>query len=467
MPIPPRWWLATRLLLTAAALAVIIAPLWLAWDHVASRRLAARIALLRSQGEPIFRADFVPPPLPDDQNAAVLLKAAGAAVPEDPACPNSSNLTFPDYPPFPPPWRSMIDAAMAANAQPLRLAREARSRNDAVWLQVPPAPIEAHLGADLTFLNSQRALANLLADAAMADHIDGNDAEAIERIRDVFHQADMLDRHNFLLINRLVSIGIDAVAQARLQVICSDNLRIGDAPVATAHGVVRPARAAVIRQLIRYLLDDRPQQVAIRNAILGERMMLLDLASDAAAHSLLLRPMLQLDEVHVLDRDELYLQAARQPAWPATGATAVAVPPDVPRVSRPVSQQNFFGRSGDRFLLTNFRVMADRQALAAILALRLYQADHGHWPRRLGELVPRYLPAVPVDRFSTGAPPLGYMVVNDPTVSKEPRPVVFFNQHATTATTAPMPPAYPCIGWQNSTASQWRDAAHWTAVPQP
>lgn len=43
-----------------------------------------------------------------------------------------------------------------------------------------------------------------------------------------------------------------------------------------------------------------------------------------------------------------------------------------------------------------------RDALAAAIALELYRRAHGEYPASLAELAPRYLPAVPVDRFDGG-----------------------------------------------------------------
>lgn len=44
-----------------------------------------------------------------------------------------------------------------------------------------------------------------------------------------------------------------------------------------------------------------------------------------------------------------------------------------------------------------------RDVTVAAIALELYRREHGHWPESLDALAPRYLPKVPVDRF-TGKP---------------------------------------------------------------
>jgi hypothetical protein len=47
---------------------------------------------------------------------------------------------------------------------------------------------------------------------------------------------------------------------------------------------------------------------------------------------------------------------------------------------------------------------------ATLLAIRLYQADHGgKLPARLEDLVPEYLPAVPIDTLAAGGKPIRYV----------------------------------------------------------
>lgn len=52
-----------------------------------------------------------------------------------------------------------------------------------------------------------------------------------------------------------------------------------------------------------------------------------------------------------------------------------------------------------------------RDALIAASALHRYRLDHGRWPTSLTELVPKYLPDIPVDRLD--GKPLRYRVVED------------------------------------------------------
>ncbi len=78
---------------------------------------------------------------------------------------------------------------------------------------------------------------------------------------------------------------------------------------------------------------------------------------------------------------------ARQVAEYLRGAPGVGLFAEFDQTSRP------------QFLDGHKQVLAARRAAALKLAARLYEADAGRLPAKLGELVPRYLPAVPADPF--------------------------------------------------------------------
>jgi hypothetical protein len=70
----------------------------------------------------------------------------------------------------------------------------------------------------------------------------------------------------------------------------------------------------------------------------------------------------------------------------------------------------------DRAGEQQYRGMADRRLAAVALGCRLYAVDHdGRLPGKLQDLVPEYLPAVPIDPLAAGGKPLGYVSPeNDP-----------------------------------------------------
>jgi hypothetical protein len=69
----------------------------------------------------------------------------------------------------------------------------------------------------------------------------------------------------------------------------------------------------------------------------------------------------------------------------------------------------FLMTSPNRVLQTHYKSLTERRAAAALLAIRLYQVDHGAAPANLDLLVPVYLPAVPVDPFSKDGHQLRYI----------------------------------------------------------
>lgn len=129
--------------------------------------------------------------------------------------PASSNLSFPSFPPFSAEWLSMEKADFAANTEARALAHQARSIDQANW---PPR----HSNPPVSYLNECRNLSNELADAAVYEQIQGDDAVAIETLRDQWHLADLLrDQPGKTFVRLLVSVGIRAEICNRLEVVTS------------------------------------------------------------------------------------------------------------------------------------------------------------------------------------------------------------------------------------------------------
>jgi hypothetical protein len=68
-----------------------------------------------------------------------------------------------------------------------------------------------------------------------------------------------------------------------------------------------------------------------------------------------------------------------------------------PPLFKPLSCDTFV--TWPRLKILYLRQLARRRMAAVALAMRLYEVDHGHWPAKLENLVPKYLPAVPDDPF--------------------------------------------------------------------
>ena len=108
------------------------------------------------------------------------------------------------------------------------LARQARGMPKARLRSVLTSPA-IQMPMPTGFMQS-RQLGNTVSDGALWAHLQGNDVEAIERIRNVLHISRCL-RQDELLVSQLVAIGMDALACDRAQVI-APGLRVSEGPEA-------------------------------------------------------------------------------------------------------------------------------------------------------------------------------------------------------------------------------------------
>src|SRR5262249_41465802 len=313
------------------------------------------------------------------------------------------NIVYRDYLPMEAEWVTAARKAVEGNAKSLQIAREARAHTQVDWGLKYESPVFKIL---LPMLNHQRELASLLADTAIYRHTTGDDAEAMESLMDIYHIADAADRQPFL-VSHLVSIGIDALATHRLEIL-SPVLRIDD-----------EAQRRRAQALIKLLLD-RTRQPAMVRSLEGERMGMVDIANVVARKGVLLRPMYQLDAIQMIRHMDPVLADAVSPSYTAAMASQ---PPRGPwpesRLSGVIS--NLAVPSLNRALETDFRSRTEMALAAVCMAVRMYRVDHGDaFPPNLAALVPEYLPSVPVDPMSPTGAPLGYVLMNNGS-----RPVVY------------------------------------------
>lgn len=179
-------------------------------------------------------ADRVPATQPAD--AAALYHEAAQAIVVD--SPRASNLNYPSYPPFGAEWDKLASAAWEKNVRTRALARRARSVEVARW------------PANLACFDDCKRVANEVGDAAVYQHLTGNDVAAVESIRDLLHMSKLL-RHGRGAddaVALLVAGGVDALAMKLFLTIASAlNLT-------TDPNDNRAMQIADARQLMRELL---------------------------------------------------------------------------------------------------------------------------------------------------------------------------------------------------------------------
>ena len=457
-----RFWWLKRLSVAGAVLAIGLLALRLWWGGHAARLLAAEQDLLRRAGHPVSVEELNAPPIAAEQNAATFLNRAMALHKRN-LGPSASSFTFPEYPPFPPKWHQLAEADAATNAAVFAPLRQARAHDEADWGIRFRSPL---LMVMLPTLNQLRGLANFAGDAALREHLRGNDAAALELVRDVRHVARAADRQPFL-VSHLVATGCEALALDRLQVIASD-LRVtegGDfsvgAPIPDG-----PATRGQVMALIGELLQPRQPGVGPSPAMVTERLLQADMIRWATRGNWVLRPLFQTEERRVLVNSRWYEAAAAQQTWNGLRSVFASRPPQRPRrgPARVVTAlSTAVTPSLDRAFELDLRTILERRMTAVSLAAQLYRADHGKWPASLDELAPRYLPVVPADPYAPAREPLRYVLATGVLPGGADRPVVYSvyqNQSDDTAPGyAPLPPA-PQYGWSND-VDQRRDLSRW------
>jgi hypothetical protein len=408
VPVPARFWWLKRL--TAVGLLVFIfllgVRLW--WEHVAQQQLDAEIDAARARGEPALIDDFNSPAAdvpPDAQNAAVQLNAAAISVSYNAAQTAfdnhyTSNTAMTDVD------RKLLYGLVVANAKAIALSRVAADLPRVDWQLKVQSPVSAIL---LPALNSQRGLANLMRYAAIDHHLHGDDAQTVEDLRDLFRQSDVGEQYGPFMVTHLVGIGISALAADSVSSVAGD-LKIGQ----------NGASQEQIRRLIGQILDEREYQWAGENIFYGERLLATD--SNGAIPFItprpnltvpaFIQPMLTLDIARVFAGETAMAHAMREPTYLA----ALAKFPPAPNRNglsplRTISHvySTMIMPSFSKLVITHFRGLMDRRAAALLLAIRLYEVDHGAPPAKLDLLVPDYLPAIPIDPFASDGHMMRYI----------------------------------------------------------
>lgn len=398
IPTSPRYRWLIRLSLLYVLLALATVGLRYHWLRVSRGEVEAQIAAYRSEGQPVLWRDFAPAPLADEQNAAVALRAAALAA-----------IVMKEEQEF---MASLPGAPTAAAAQRLGKVVDAhRSALDHVRrarglgrIEWPLNFNEAAESMLLPDLGPQRGLVYFLQSASQVAHARGREAEAIEHCRDMLFCARAIDRQP-AVISMLVGSGIDELAA---QTLCQilPTLRLDD-----------PAARSAAVGLIADLLNDAAVRECAVRAVYAERAMRIDTvrrlaAGDRAASGPMQQsaaerffgwwfaPVMEGELRSMLTEMTREARSAAAPDAPAAAqarnsAARVRSRPGADALLHPL------GRALDvslvRALQRTYQSQADRRAAAVDLAARLYELDRGRTPARVEDLVPAYLPGVPIE----------------------------------------------------------------------
>jgi hypothetical protein len=411
---PWRW--VRRLALGAVALAVAVVAGHGAWGRHAAARLDAALGAYRAAGDAVDPAALAPAvPVPDAENAALDWMEAGAVFDSGAAAVRALYSLDDVSLPLDEAELKAIGKAARVSREALRRAEVAAGKARADWKRgADPA---AWLGA-VPWYRAGKELDGLIAFEALRAHQLGDDRGAVARVRQLLALARAVDGDPILYAHDTAS-GLFAEA-------CELLFQI--APRLTPGEESGRASPAALRALIAELLDDGPAHDALVRAIKGERLIrylrarsfaeretyLDDRAIqgwDSWAIAYAYRPLALADAVILMRHaDEVGAAVAVARDWPTVErGRALSQPAEVRESPTLHAVAGLLSPRRERGLRLHYNALALRRLAATALAARLFAADHGGArPAELDELVPAYLPAVPVDPMAAGGRAIGY-----------------------------------------------------------
>ena len=402
------------LLLAVAGVILLALACWVWSARGIDAQIAAELARYRAAGQPVDFADFDFPPVPDEENAAKLYMDAAKALMIEGGL-EEEVLG----------WRSAIapeemdlaKAILDRNTEALALCRRARAMEKVDW-QWRVGPMSG--GAAVNYLRLSRRLGGLLVLAGAYHHRIGDDAAAMEYIRDAIALADALDEGPSVT-HHLTSISVAGLQIAAVEDILPD-LRVSAGAGEAALRGGMPGQAAgrkQIEELIACLLDEAPRIARIQRAYYAERAMYAYWITDASRVRRgpwwwfrygLARPIFRRGMLRAIKMYTALAEAAGRNDYHAAIPSVTyeewrleqllsAVVPDIAAM---------IGSSMRTALKLDYQTKVRSRLAVVALAMKLYEADHGRLIENLAELVPDYLPAVPVDPFDPNGGPVRY-----------------------------------------------------------
>jgi len=395
-------------------LLAILLGVYLFFGWRARLALEKTVATLISAGEPLTIDLLQPPRIDDSQNADADVRAAIALLPgQTEASTNFRELREGPRLPLTDEERVLLRAYLDELSPALQTLHGGLEKPRAVSQNRLTSPL---LNARLPQLQPMRELANGCGYRTYLHFDDGRHDLAIESLRPIEPMSRVCGTGP-TLVNCLVAMGMRAVAATRLIEIAPE-LKIG-----TATGDVTPDN---LRRQIEELLDQKSQMEEFRAALQGERLMQLDTmlnlaggtlsvqqvtgvtgggapAAPSSTTAFLARPMLYSNAADCLEMTGDYIKATAAADLPAARAMIDSVERRADALSGRYTKifASILMPSLGRSFVTHYRVRTDQNLAATALAIRWYQVDHhGALPDTLADLVPRYLPEVPLDYIS-------------------------------------------------------------------
>jgi len=343
-------------------------------------------------------SDFDDPSIADSDNAAWYLRQAFASLTS--AADPIGNIDLDAL------WRkrdiSQLGPIYDGNQQAINFLRQAGQHGKAVWFA------SSANSASPSELNQFRWLALVTQGLVTVPHVRGQDAEAMRMMHDELRMADAVEHYFPGITNQLTAsgiryCGIDNAINLSRDLLVSE----GSSSAAASRQQVLDA--------ISQLLDERENQNGFIRGIQGDRVWREDVTANALPgeavdpESWPLLPLLDVNAaVSIREESGMLAIIPADPSkmcWPALGGTAgnAELISGAPRTL--VGQIAAIRRLAPHLMTKLSEIQCfdlfNSRAAAMALAIRLYRFDHGgKWPESLSQLIPQYLPRIPVDPFS-------------------------------------------------------------------
>ena len=400
IPLPPRRRWLRRITLILLLLITLAAGIRVWWGHFANQRVAAFLADAKARGEPSSPADLQTPPIPQEKNGAILVAQAAHQFHLSEAQYRflQKNSLWLDVPlRQQPAWQKIL----ADFAPSINLVRESRSR---------PLLHSIHeVDRDVEHDSSRNAgLADILSRLASQEWQAGQFDSSIDHILDI------------------VQIGRAMKADAQLHDMLWESLNVDASGIQATVQFAQPGKAQLdliakdpdlyrkrIRDFIALLLDERELRLAFETTCYSEGLRDIRRAgfnSESIESQWmmdeLLEPSVRIESVRSARRHFALARLANEPDLSFDSGMATLPPRDEkqgPNLRSWLITDERMGPWPEGMLATYCRYLAYRRIGAVVMAIHLYAVDHhGVLPKKLDELVPAYLPAIPDDPSASG-----------------------------------------------------------------
>jgi len=258
-------------------------------------------------------------------------------------------------------------------------------------------------------------LGSLLGYEMAEEHFNGNETGAIERFAEAMQLAQDVARADPQL-SGYEDQTLEYFALRSFENIAVD-LRVGG---------MTGVRRDEVTKLIAELDDEKAERAIGRRDLMALRAGVMEFELAKARRAPLLGPMFNLEAARRLALCDVAVSAADARDWPA----ALRRTDEMARMDQSNQPPGSWmaGPSGFGDLpICEFADLNERHAAAACLAVRVYWLDHKKWPAGLADLVPRYLPSVPMDMITGGNQAMGYIIDHGLRPLGVDRPLLYFD----------------------------------------